>query len=122
MNLDSGEALDSLSPACIEWCQSVGSNATTIYDVLSGPDARIMRAIQDGIDRTNKTAASNAQKVQKWTILPRDFTVITDELGKQSFENFTNFIIVCSFCNLIDISFYSLQLLMFIFVLLQAPQ
>ncbi|KAF2360689.1 AMP-dependent synthetase/ligase [Trinorchestia longiramus] len=81
MNMETGEALDTLSPACIEWCQEVGSNARTIYDVLSGPDAKIMRAIQDGIDRTNKMAASNAQKVQKWTILPRDFTVIGDELG-----------------------------------------
>uniref|UniRef100_A0A2P2HVM7 long-chain-fatty-acid--CoA ligase n=1 Tax=Hirondellea gigas TaxID=1518452 RepID=A0A2P2HVM7_9CRUS len=81
MNLDTGEALDSLSPACIEWCQSIGSSAKTIYDVLSGPDAKIMRGIQDGIDRTNKNAASNAQKIQKWTILPRDFTVLSDELG-----------------------------------------
>ncbi|XP_018018310.1 long-chain-fatty-acid--CoA ligase ACSBG2 isoform X2 [Hyalella azteca] len=81
MNLDTGEALDTLSPACVEWCQGIGSNARTIYDVLSGPDAKIMRAIQDGIDRTNKNAASNAQKIQKWTILPRDFTVVGDELG-----------------------------------------
>jgi len=81
MNVDTGDALDTLSPQCIEWCQSVGSNAKTIYDVLSGPDARVMRAIQDGIDRANKLAASNAQKVQKWTILPRDFTCNTEELG-----------------------------------------
>lgn len=81
MNLDTGEALDSLSPACIEWCEEIGSSAKTIYDVLSGPDSKIMRAIQDGIDRTNKNATSNAQKIQKWTILPRDFTVLGDELG-----------------------------------------
>lgn len=81
MNQDTGDALDTLSPQCIEWCQSVGSNAKNIYDVLSGPDARVMRAIQDGIDRANKLAASNAQKIQKWTILPRDFTCNTDELG-----------------------------------------
>lgn len=81
MNLDTGDALDTLSPACIEWCEGVGSSAKTIYDVLSGPDASIMRAIQDGIDRTNKNAASNAQKIQKWTILPRDFTIPGDELG-----------------------------------------
>lgn len=82
MNLDTGEALDTLAPACVEWCESIGSPAKTIYDVLSGPDPKVMRAIQDGIDRTNKNAASNAQKIQKWTILPRDFTVIGDELGK----------------------------------------
>ena len=81
MNMETGEALDSLTPACIEWCASVGSSAKNIYDVLSGPDAAVMRAIQDGIDRTNKQAPSNAQKVQKWTILPRDFTILGDELG-----------------------------------------
>ena len=40
-----------------------------------------MRAIQDGIDRTNKAAPSNAQRIQKWTILPKDFSTATDELG-----------------------------------------
>jgi len=81
MDLDSGESLDELSAACIEWCQGVGSSAQTVYDILSGPDAKVMRAIQDGIDRTNKAAPSNAQRIQKWTILPKDFSTATDELG-----------------------------------------
>ena len=82
MNLDSGEPLDSLTPACIEWCRSIGSSAKTIQDILVGPDANIMRAIQEGIDRANKLAPSNAQRIQKWTILPRDFSVPGGELGK----------------------------------------
>jgi len=81
MDLDTGDALDTLAPSCLEWCESVGSPAKTIYDVLSGPDAKIMRAIQDGIDRTNSKVTSNAQKIQKWTILPKDFTILGDELG-----------------------------------------
>ncbi|KAK4318096.1 hypothetical protein Pmani_010879 [Petrolisthes manimaculis] len=81
VNLDSGEPLDSLTPSCVDWCRSVGSQAKTIQDVLAGPDVNVMRAIQDGIDRANKIAPSNAQRLQKWTILPRDFSVPGGELG-----------------------------------------
>ncbi|XP_063869884.1 long-chain-fatty-acid--CoA ligase ACSBG2-like isoform X4 [Scylla paramamosain] len=81
MNLDTGEPMDSLTPACIDWCRSVGSSAKTLQDILVGPDANVMRAIQEGIDRANKLAPSNAQKIQKWTILPRDFSVPGGELG-----------------------------------------
>lgn len=70
-----------MAPAAIEWCQSIGSSASTVTDILT-PDVAVMKAIQDGIDRTNKQSTSNAQKIQKWTILPRDFTVSGDELGK----------------------------------------
>ena len=82
MDLDSGEALDELTQPCKDWCRSLGSPAKTIQDVLTGPDANVMRGIQDGIDRANKKATSNAQKIQKWTIIPKDFTIPTGELGK----------------------------------------
>jgi len=81
IDLETGWPTDQLTPACVEWCRSVGSSANTIHDVLSGPDAKIMRAIQEGIDNTNKRATSNAQKIAKWTILPKDFSIPGDELG-----------------------------------------
>ena len=40
-----------------------------------------MKAIQDGIDRANARAVSNATRVQKWTVLPRDLSVSGGELG-----------------------------------------
>ena len=40
-----------------------------------------MSAIQQGIDRANTHAVSNAAKVQRWTILPLDVSIAGGELG-----------------------------------------
>ena len=72
---------DKLAPEAVLWCQSVGSNATKVSDILSGPDGKIMSAIQAGIDRANKQAISRAACVQKWTILPLDVSIPGGELG-----------------------------------------
>ena len=61
--------------------RSIGSNANTVEDVLAGPDQRVMKAVQAGIDAANKQAVSNAQKIQKWMILPRDFSLPGGEMG-----------------------------------------
>ena len=50
----------------------------------SGFDAecvRIVQAINKGIEKANKKAISGAQRVQKWTILPTDFSLQGGELG-----------------------------------------
>jgi len=65
----------------LEWCKEQGSKAETLDDVLRGPDTIVMEAIQAGIDRYNKRANSNAQKIQKWTILPTDFSIPGGEIG-----------------------------------------
>jgi len=72
---------DELAPTAVIWCQSVGSNATKVSDILRGPDGRVMNAIQAGIDRANKKAISRAACVQKWTLLPLDVSVPGGELG-----------------------------------------
>ena len=72
---------DLLSPSAIDWCKSMGSNATKVSDILSRPDINVMRAIQDGIDKANKRAVSRAACVQRWTILPLDLSLPTGELG-----------------------------------------
>ena len=59
----------------------LGSTAETIEDVLSGPDKIVMDGIQRGIDKYNARATSNAQRIQKWTILPADFSIPGGEIG-----------------------------------------
>ena len=50
--------------------------------MLEGPDyPKFAKAIQMGIDNVNAGATSNAQKVQKWHLLKRDFSVPGGELG-----------------------------------------
>lgn len=74
--------LDQLLPSVQEWLKELGCPATTVTEVLeNGPDQRLLDAIQQGINRVNDTATSNAQKIQKFAILPADFSVITGELG-----------------------------------------
>ena len=72
---------NSLTPEAVEWCRSVGSNATNVTDILSGPDSKVLKAVQEGIDKANKMATSRAALVQKWTILPLDISLPTGELG-----------------------------------------
>lgn len=46
-------------------------------------DSPFIKALKEAIDATNKDEVAcpmNAAKVQKFTILPRDFSVATDEL------------------------------------------
>ena len=67
------EPTEKLSSAARDWIQEQGSRATTVQEVLEGPDVAVMRGIQAGIDKANKQAVSNAQRIQKWMIIPKDF-------------------------------------------------
>ena len=57
-----------------------GSSAKTVKEVINGPDPRVMRAIQAGMDRANKRSVSRAQVIQKWMILPKDFSIPGGEM------------------------------------------
>ena len=42
---------------------------------------KVLFCLQEGLDRANQKAISNAQKVQKWIVLGQDFSVPGGELG-----------------------------------------
>lgn len=77
--------MTTLLPSVQKWLSSLGCPASTVPEVLeSGPHPNLLAAIQEGIDRVNQQATSNAQKIQKFSILPSDFSIPTGELGKLS--------------------------------------
>ena len=72
---------DDLTPATISWCQSIGSDAKKVSEILETPDMNVMKAVQARIEQANKRAISRAALVQKWMILPLDLSIPTGELG-----------------------------------------
>ncbi|CAL4068519.1 unnamed protein product, partial [Meganyctiphanes norvegica] len=81
-----GHPLSPLTDFCIEQLRNVGSNATTVEEackeVEDQPQGPISTAINQGIARYNAHhAVSNAQKVQRWRLLPHDFSLPTGELN-----------------------------------------
>ncbi|XP_035503477.1 long-chain-fatty-acid--CoA ligase ACSBG2 isoform X6 [Scophthalmus maximus] len=81
VNGDTGDPEDELSPEAVELCRRLGSNAMRVSEIASGRDRAVHTAIQEGINRVNEKAPSNAQRIQKWIILDRDFSVGGGELG-----------------------------------------
>ncbi|XP_048845455.1 long-chain-fatty-acid--CoA ligase ACSBG2-like [Brienomyrus brachyistius] len=78
---ESGNPTDELSPEMVDFCKCHGVAATRISDITTQKEPAVYQAIQKGVDRVNTRAVSNAQKVQKWTILPQDFSISGGELG-----------------------------------------
>jgi long-chain-fatty-acid--CoA ligase ACSBG len=79
---EEGGPKNELAPETLKWLESMDLKYTTLKEVLAaGPDPKVMKAIQEAIDRANKHSISNAQKVQKFALLPNDFSIPTGELG-----------------------------------------
>lgn len=101
MEPENGSPLDELTEPCARWLESLGCPAKTVPEVIEKNDPKVRSkvnptpiifhflffflqlraAIQEAIDKVNKEAISNAQRVQKFTILPKDFSIPTGELG-----------------------------------------
>ncbi|XP_011212254.2 very long-chain-fatty-acid--CoA ligase bubblegum [Bactrocera dorsalis] len=82
MDRETGAPLDDLTHESLTWVKSLGVEHKTLSEILkAGPCPKVWKSIEDGIKRANKHAISNAQKVQKFTILPHDFSIPTGELG-----------------------------------------
>ncbi|XP_076006972.1 long-chain-fatty-acid--CoA ligase ACSBG2-like [Genypterus blacodes] len=78
---EEGDPTDDLSPEALAFCQQHGVTATKVSEIVANKEPAIYTAIQEGFERVNAGATSNAQKIQKWVILERDFSVNGGELG-----------------------------------------
>lgn len=79
---ETGAPLDELTHESSVWMKSLGVEYKTLSEILNaGPCPKVWKSIEDGIKRANKQSISNAQKVQKFAILPHDFSIVTGELG-----------------------------------------
>lgn len=79
---DNAEPTDELTPEALDFCQRNGVKATKVSEIIANKEPAIYTAIQEGLERVNARATSNAQKVQKWVILERDFSISGGELGE----------------------------------------
>jgi len=82
VHAETAEPLDTLTPEVISWLSSLNCKFTKVSEVVANKPKEVLDAIQKGIDAANKKAISNAQKIQKFSILPVDFSLPTGELGK----------------------------------------
>ncbi|KAJ8344510.1 hypothetical protein SKAU_G00318390 [Synaphobranchus kaupii] len=80
-NAESMEPTDELSLEAVGYCQQLGSQATKVSHIVRGRDKEVYQSIQEGIDHVNCRATSNAQHIQKWAVLGRDFSISGGELG-----------------------------------------
>ena len=79
INGETMEPTNILSSQAVKWCKEVGSKAATVEEAMVDPEVK--RAIQEGVTKVNSAAVSNAQRVQKWCIIPIDFSLPGGELG-----------------------------------------
>lgn len=80
------EPLQTLTPVCQAMMKGIGLHIQTVGDALAevdkNPQGALASAIHEGIQRYNQEhSVSNAQKVQRWALLPLDFSQQTGELN-----------------------------------------
>uniref|UniRef100_A0A1A9W6S3 long-chain-fatty-acid--CoA ligase n=1 Tax=Glossina brevipalpis TaxID=37001 RepID=A0A1A9W6S3_9MUSC len=81
--------LDDLEPETVKWFQRLGVDVQCLSEVLNYAKSpcstiyeKIIQALESGLKRANDQALCNAQKVQYFTVLPRDFSIATGEIGE----------------------------------------
>ncbi|OWZ05815.1 hypothetical protein PHMEG_00022020 [Phytophthora megakarya] len=75
---NTGAPTDKLDAVSLSVAKEIGSDATTVKDAQTCD--KFQKYISDGMTRANSRAASRAQHVQKFFIIPHDFSVEGEEL------------------------------------------
>ncbi|XP_062998686.1 long-chain-fatty-acid--CoA ligase ACSBG1 [Elgaria multicarinata webbii] len=78
---DTSEPTDSLTEEARDFCKKLGSKAVGVSEIVRTRDEAVYQAVQDGIDRVNACAVTNAQRIQKWALLGKDFSISGGEFG-----------------------------------------
>lgn len=72
---------DEIEAEAIKELAKVGINATTMKALFEKENLeKLGKLIQEAIDYANAHSVSNAAKIRKWVLLPRDFSIATEEL------------------------------------------
>lgn len=71
---------DQLHPDVLEWAEELGAEATTVTELLEEDNEEVKLEIMAQIQKVNRKAISNAQKVHKFMIAPKDFSLPGGEL------------------------------------------
>ena len=78
MDMETGSSTDKLAADSLFVGKNIGSTATTLTEASLDP--LWIKYFNEGMKAANKKTTSNAQIVQKWKLLPSDFTEKGGEL------------------------------------------
>jgi len=69
-----------LHPDVLEWAENLGAESETVTDLIAEDNEEVRLEIMAQIQKVNRKAVSNAQKVHKFMIAPKDFSLPGGEL------------------------------------------
>lgn len=78
VDTETAEPLNTLAGDAISTAEEIGSTATTVEEAATCP--KFAEYFNNGLKTANSNAISRAQYVQKWTLMPVDFSVPGGEL------------------------------------------
>ena len=82
---DKNQPTDILNEDVQEWLRTLGSKATTAKELIAEDSEDVKTFIMEAIKRSNTRSVSNASKVHKFMIAPKDFSLAGgDNLNKQA--------------------------------------
>ena len=59
-------------------------NSRKLSDITNSRDHRVTLAIQETIDKVNEKVLSDKERIRKWTILPKNFSIPGGELSTKN--------------------------------------